>query len=74
MILNDATLAAANPATAELGAFVHVDDVSDAIVRAVSSTAHGHHRVTLCGPGAFDTSAARELLNWRSKRGWPVTE
>lgn len=74
MILTDATLAEAHPTTAELGAFVHVDDVCDAIVRAVSSTVSGHHRVTLCGPGPFDTSTARELLNWHSERGWPDVE
>lgn len=72
LILTDATLVNASAATAELGAYVHVDDVTSAIVRAVTRPITGHHRATLCGPGGFDTSAARELLAWHPERGWPA--
>lgn len=47
---------------------VHVDDVADATIAAATSSAAGHHRVTLCGSGPFDTSAALHLLGWRPTR------
>jgi UDP-glucose 4-epimerase len=71
MILTDDSLAAHSAETAEFGAFVHVDDVADAVVRALSVDLHGHHRLTLCGPGAFDTARAETTLGWRAARGWP---
>ena len=73
MILDDDGLEVLSEADAELGAFVHVDDVADAVVRALDVAVEGHHRVTLCGPGAFDTSAARALLGWSPRRTWPGT-
>jgi nucleoside-diphosphate-sugar epimerase len=72
LILNDATLSSASRSTAEFDAYVHVDDVSDAIVRSLSRQIAGHHRLTLCGPGQFDVSSARELLGWQAQRGWPT--
>jgi UDP-glucose 4-epimerase len=72
MILTDDSLAAHSAGTADLGAFVHVDDVADAIVRALTVDLHGHHRLTLCGPGAFDTMRAEITLGWRATRGWPA--
>jgi nucleoside-diphosphate-sugar epimerase len=72
MILNDATLGSASRSTAELDAYVHVDDVSDAIVRSLIRPITGHHRLTLCGPGQFDVSADRKLLGWQAQRGWPT--
>jgi nucleoside-diphosphate-sugar epimerase len=54
-----------------LGAFVHVDDVVEAIVLALSTRVVGHVRLTLCGPGAFDTTAAATTLGWRASRTWP---
>ena len=44
---------------AQPGAFVHVDDVATAAVQSLHARVDGHVRVTLCGPGDFDTSAAR---------------
>jgi nucleoside-diphosphate-sugar epimerase len=70
MILNDESLEASSPD--ELGAFVHVDDVASAIELALTADIVGHHRLTLCGPGPFDTSAARSLLGWRPTRAWPT--
>jgi uncharacterized protein YbjT (DUF2867 family) len=51
---------------------VHVDDVADAIVRALAADLHGHHRLTLCEPGSFDTTRAETTLGWRSALGWPA--
>lgn len=72
MILTDESLAHRSDATAELGAFVHVDDVVDAAVRAIEAPLGGHHRVTLCGPGPFDTTLARRLLGWAPARVGPT--
>ncbi|HEV2372239.1 MAG TPA: hypothetical protein VGS19_08725 [Streptosporangiaceae bacterium] len=54
---------------AELGAFVHVDDVATAVLRALSANVSGHVRLTLCGLGQFDTSATQQILGWRPSRG-----
>lgn len=70
LILDDAGLETMSEADAELRAFVHVDDVVDATILALQLTASGHHRMTLCGPGDFDTSVARDLLGWAPRRGW----
>jgi UDP-glucose 4-epimerase len=72
MILTDASLAAHSAETAEFGAFVHVDDVAAAVVRALGVDLHGHHRLTLCGPGSFDTTLAETTLGWRATRTWPA--
>jgi UDP-glucose 4-epimerase len=71
LILDDRGLLEVAEADAELGAFVHVDDVAAAVVRALSAPPAGHVRLTLCGPGQFDTSAARTALGWTATRGWP---
>lgn len=71
LILTDPALLQITEADAELGAFVHADDVATAIVRAVSIELSGHVRLTLCGPGPFDTTAARQILGWIPSRGWP---
>jgi nucleoside-diphosphate-sugar epimerase len=71
MILDDEGLQVITEWDAELGAFVHVDDVVDAAIRAANWTSTGHHRMTLCGPGEFDTSLARRLLGWSPSRTWP---
>jgi len=70
MILDDERLVVARRHEAELDAYVHVDDVVDATIRALSDDVTGHHRMTLCGPGAFDTSRARDVLDWVPHRGW----
>jgi UDP-glucose 4-epimerase len=72
MILTDTALLRVTEAGAELGAFVHADDVATAILRALSCQPDGHVRLTLCGPGQFDTSAARQVLGWAPTRGWPA--
>lgn len=71
MILDDAGLLNLVEGDAELGAFVHVEDVAAAVVRALSVRPDGHIRLTLCGPGQFDTTATRQVLGWTPVRGWP---
>lgn len=71
MILTDAALLQVTAADAELGAFVHADDVATAILRALSVKLDGHIRLTLCGPGQFDTTATRQILRWAPSRNWP---
>jgi nucleoside-diphosphate-sugar epimerase len=73
MVLDDADLDVITEDKAELGAFVHVDDVADAVIHALEASAAGHHRLILCGPGDFDTSAARAVLGWSAKRTWPAS-
>jgi UDP-glucose 4-epimerase len=70
MILDDFALHRTDRDTAELGAFVHADDVAAAVLRALSVEMTGHVRFTLCGPGQFDTTAARKALGWIPARGW----
>jgi hypothetical protein len=50
---------------------VHLDDVVDATHRALDADVAGHVRMTLCGPGQFDTALARRMLAWEPKRTWP---
>jgi UDP-glucose 4-epimerase len=69
-ILDDDSLASYPPETAGLDAFVHVDDVAAAIVLALTVDLTGHHRMTLCGPGSFDTSRAATTLGWTAARTW----
>jgi UDP-glucose 4-epimerase len=71
MILTDPALLQMTETEAELGAFVHADDVATAVLRALSVKVNGHIRLTLCGPGPFDTTATRQILGWRPSRGWP---
>jgi UDP-glucose 4-epimerase len=71
MILTGPALRQITEAEAELGAFVHADDVATAILRALSVKLDGHIRLTLCGPGQFDTGATRRILGWAPSRGWP---
>ena len=58
MILDDSALRHLTEDEAELGAFVHVDDVAAAVLLALSVALDGHIRLTLCGPGRFDTTAS----------------
>jgi UDP-glucose 4-epimerase len=69
IIVNDDSLASLTDL--ELNAFVHVDDVAEATVGALTASIDGHHRLTLCGPGDFDTSAAFETIGWQARRGRP---
>jgi UDP-glucose 4-epimerase len=71
MILDDADLRSISPEAAELGAFVHVADVASAVHLSLTAAVTGHHRLTLCGPGPFDTSAAKAELGWTASRAWP---
>jgi nucleoside-diphosphate-sugar epimerase len=70
-ILDDTTLRRFKRPTALMGAFVHVDDVVEATIRALDAELDGHHRVLLCGPGRYDASAAERLLGWKATRDWP---
>jgi UDP-glucose 4-epimerase len=72
MVLSDEGLAAHSAETTDLGAFVHVDDVAAATVRALAADLDGHHRLTLCGPGSFDTTLAETTLGWTPTRTWPA--
>ena len=69
MIVDDDSLAVLTDP--ELGAFIHIEDVAEAIRSALTADIEGHHRLTLCGPGDFDTSVAFERLGWKPRRGWP---
>ncbi|MEM8905903.1 MAG: NAD(P)-dependent oxidoreductase [Actinomycetota bacterium] len=72
LVLDDASLTGTSREEAELGAFVHVDDVAMAVVLAVAAEVVPLHvGLTLCGPGPFDTSTAEQVLGWRARRGWP---
>ncbi len=71
MILDDHGLTVIDEERAELGAFVHVDDVVDGAIRALNAQVQGHLRLTLCGPGAFDTTLATKALGWTPRRSWP---
>ncbi len=71
LILDDEGLSLLDERDAPFGAFVHVQDVVDATVRALEVELEGHHRVTLCGPGDFDTTNAQRLLGWKPTRYWP---
>ena len=73
MILGDEALARTTKDRVELGAFVHIDDVVRAVQLALESPVVGHVRMTLCGPGPFDTSLAERVLGWRPTRGWPTS-
>lgn len=74
LILDDQSLAGYSPQTAELGAFVHVDDVVAATLLALTADLDGHHRLTLCGPGSFDTTRARTTLGWTATRTWNAAD
>jgi nucleoside-diphosphate-sugar epimerase len=71
-VVTDAQLRRLDERDLELGAFVHVDDVADAVVRSLVVPVDGHVRLTLCGPGGYDTSAAHRVLGWEAARGWPA--
>ena len=64
MVLADDGFRRFDPTTADLGACVHVDDVADAVVAAVTVPYAGHARMILCGPGDFDPAVARRVLGW----------
>lgn len=72
-VLSDEHLTRITAADVDLGAYVHVDDMADAIVRSVTAELDGHVRLTVCGPGHFETSATERALGWRAQRGWPST-
>jgi nucleoside-diphosphate-sugar epimerase len=71
MILSDEGLTLIAEGEPELGAFVHVDDVAEATALALQAEVTSHVRMTLCGPGEFDTAAASRILGWRPRRTWP---
>ena len=50
-----------------MGLFVHVEDVADAVSKALRAEVDGHVRMTLCGLGDFDTSVAARVLGWKPR-------
>jgi UDP-glucose 4-epimerase len=71
MVLTDHSLKSISPEMAELEAFVHVEDVARAVALGLTVDVSGHHRLTLCGPGDFDTTAATTVLGWKPTHTWP---
>ena len=71
LILGDQDLQQITPEQTELGAFVHVDDVVAAVVKALAADVDGHSRLILSSAGPFDTSSAEHTLGWRATRSWP---
>ena len=71
LILDDDALEHVTEDQAELGAFVHLDDVAAAAQRALEADVTGHIRMIVCGPGQFDTTRARLVLGWEPERSWP---
>jgi nucleoside-diphosphate-sugar epimerase len=72
MILDDDDLRTIDRGAVELGAFVHVEDVADAVGKALVAPVDGRVRAILCGPGEFDSTHAFETLGWTPTRGWPA--
>jgi nucleoside-diphosphate-sugar epimerase len=70
-VFTEEKLIAARADAVEFGAFVHLDDVADAVVRSLTAATAPHVRMILCGPGAFDSAAAERTLGWRARRAWP---
>lgn len=70
MILDDDELLRVTKDDSDVGAFVHVDDVVAAVAAALRVRLPLHARLTLCGPGAFDTTDAERVLGWQAQRGW----
>jgi hypothetical protein len=71
MILTGPALLQNSETETELGAVVHANDVTTAVLRALAVTPNGHIRLTLCSPGQFDSTATRQVLGWTPSRGWP---
>jgi nucleoside-diphosphate-sugar epimerase len=71
LILDDDDLQTIDTNVVELGAFVHIDDVAWAVLKALTAPIDGHLRAILCGPGEFDSTVAREVLGWQATRRWP---
>jgi len=70
MILDDHGLTLISESEAELGAFVHVDDVVDAALRALNAEVEGHVRVTLSAPAtSTQRSPVRRSAGSRSVPG-----
>jgi hypothetical protein len=44
----------------------------DAALLALDAEEGGHLRVTVCGPGNFDTTLARKTVGWKPLRSWPT--
>jgi UDP-glucose 4-epimerase len=66
--IDDQDLGRVDPATKEFGAYVHVDDVANAAVRALEVPLTASLRLTLSAAGDVDTSRARDALGWRPAR------
>ncbi len=71
LVLDDEDLISTREPDVELGAFVHLDDLAAAVVGAATVALTGHHRLTICSVGPFDTAPARQLLGWSPRHRRP---
>ena len=70
LILDDSDPRLARRDDAEFGAYVHIEDIVAAVGLALDVDVPRHVRMTVCGPGEFDTARARTVLGWEARRGW----
>jgi nucleoside-diphosphate-sugar epimerase len=68
LVVTNEALAEARATQTDLRPIVHVDDVADAVVSAVTVPVEGHHRMILSGPGWIDSGRAESVLGWRPSR------
>ncbi len=67
-VLGEEPFGRIDPGDLERRAFVHVDDVADAVVRAVTVPVDGHLTLLLSATGDIDAGRAREVLGWKPVR------
>jgi UDP-glucose 4-epimerase len=68
LVTTDEMMAEAEANHDDLRPFVHVEDVADAVVAAVTVPVAGHSRMILSGPGWFDCAVAMTVLGWHPRR------
>jgi UDP-glucose 4-epimerase len=71
LILSEERFGTTRDADADLHAVVHLDDVSDAVVKAVTAPVSGHVCLTLSGSGPFASAAANRVLGWQPRHRRP---
>ena len=67
-VLGEEPFGRIDPEDLERRAFVHVDDVADAVARAVTVPIDGHVALLLSATGDIDAGRAREVLGWKPVR------
>jgi nucleoside-diphosphate-sugar epimerase len=65
LVLSDEDYARTEPRQLRYGSFVHVDDVADAVSRALAVPVEGHLRLIVSAAGDVDASRARSALGWK---------